>query len=358
MFLQLALFVGKVFFKIEAWRPVRFVKMFGVPSSSWHPRSVVHRESRSSARKVSFGTSYKPSGEATVRRASVVASSQHTDPDERSARRVDQWATSKELGSHKTGSGNVWRTLNYSSIASQAEDSERIISELCREIHDLRQKARNRSPVKERLRNRVNASKRKIPEHSTWSLNSRSEDFSKTSCSLSESRSLTPQAVSKQPLELGRHSRSRPPLHSGRGPQTKEHISRKTARPGEQHAVWKALDLVSSFSFSREIERTELPERFRAPRFKAYNGWTDLVAHISHYQQRMALSCYNDPLMCRLFPSILGVVALRCSINSADEQLTHGSRWPKHLLHALLPTVREPEKWMPSSTWSWKIMRL
>jgi hypothetical protein len=144
---------------------------------------VVHRESRSSARKVSSGISYKPFGEATARRASVVVSSQHTDPDERSTKRANQWATSKQLSSHDTGSGHFRHTLNYSSTASQAEDSERIISELRREIHDLRQEARDRSPTKERPRNRVNVSKRKNLEYSTWSLNLRCEDFAKTSCS-------------------------------------------------------------------------------------------------------------------------------------------------------------------------------
>ena len=129
----------------------------------------------------------------------------------------------------------------------------------------------------------MNASKCKNPERSTLSLNSRSEDFSETSCSQSESRSLTPRTVPKQPLESGGHSRSRPPLHSGKGPRTKEHASRKTARPRGQNTVWRALDLVSSSPFSREIERIELPERYTAPRFEAYNGRTDPVAHLSHY---------------------------------------------------------------------------
>ena len=35
------------------------------------------------------------------------------------------------------------------------------------------------------------------------------------------------------------------------------------------------------------------------------------MAHIGHYQQSMALSSYNDPLMCQLFPSSLGEVALK-----------------------------------------------
>ncbi len=242
LFLQLASSVGKAFFKIEAWRPTRFVKMSGVLSSSRHPHSVVHRESRSSTRKVSSRTSYRPSRETTASKTSAMASSQHTDPDERSARRANRWATSNELGSYNIGLGDIRRILNYPSTGSQAEDSERIISELCREIHDLRQEARNRSLAKERPRNRVNVSKRNNPEYSSWSLNSRSENYAETSCSQFESRSLTPRAVSKQPLKSGGHSRSRPPLHrGGRGPRTEEHVSRKTVCPGEQHAVWKLL---------------------------------------------------------------------------------------------------------------------
>ena len=48
-----------------------------------------------------------------------------------------------------------------------------------------------------------------------------------------------------------------------------------------------------------------------APRLEVYNGQTDLVAHIGHYQQRMALWRYNDPLMCKMFLSSMGEVALR-----------------------------------------------
>uniref|UniRef100_A0A2N9EWG8 Uncharacterized protein n=1 Tax=Fagus sylvatica TaxID=28930 RepID=A0A2N9EWG8_FAGSY len=136
--------------------------MSGVPSSSRHPRFVVQRESKSSAKKVSSETSYKPSWRtetsyklsegATVRRASVVASSQHTDPNERSIRRTDQWAKSKELGSHNSGMGNARRSLNYSSTASRAKANERIILELRQEIRDLRQEAKKSIPSKRKAK--------------------------------------------------------------------------------------------------------------------------------------------------------------------------------------------------------------
>jgi hypothetical protein len=64
-------------------------------------------------------------------------------------------------------------------------------------------------------------------------------------------------------------------------------VPKKKARRGEQGAVWKALDLVSSSPFFEEIERAELPEKFTAPHLGVYNSRTDLVAHIGHYHQRM-----------------------------------------------------------------------
>ena len=157
----------------------------------------------------------------------------------------------------------------------------------------------------------MNVSKRNNPEYSSWSPNSRSENYAETSCSQFESRSLTLRAVSKQPLKLGGHSRSRPPFHRRGGVPEQRNMFPENCLSRRTACGLEALDLISSSPFSREIEKAKLPERFTAPCFEAYNDRTDPVAHISHYQQMMALSCYNDPLMCRLFPSSLGEVALR-----------------------------------------------
>jgi hypothetical protein len=88
-------------------------------------------------------------------------------------------------------------------------------------------------------------------------------------------------------------------------------VPKRRGNRGERGVVWKALDQISSSPFSEEIERAKLPPRYTAPGFEVYNGRTDPVAHIGHYHQRMALSRRNDALMCRLFPSSLGEVALR-----------------------------------------------
>ena len=42
-----------------------------------------------------------------------------------------------------------------------------------------------------------------------------------------------------------------------------------------------------------------------------YNGKTDLVEYVSHFNQRMAMHSKNEALMCMVFPSNLGLVAMR-----------------------------------------------
>ena len=45
--------------------------------------------------------------------------------------------------------------------------------------------------------------------------------------------------------------------------------------------------------------------------FTIYNSRTDLVEHVSHFNQRMAIHSKNKTLMCKVFPSSLGPVAMR-----------------------------------------------
>ena len=42
-----------------------------------------------------------------------------------------------------------------------------------------------------------------------------------------------------------------------------------------------------------------------------YNGRTNSVKHVSHFNQRMAVHSKNEALMCKVFPSNLGPVAIR-----------------------------------------------
>ena len=88
-----------------------------------------------------------------------------------------------------------------------------------------------------------------------------------------------------------------------------------------------------------------------------YNGRTDPVEHVSHFNQRMAVYSKNKTLMCKIFLSSLGPVAMRwfdsLKVGSIDsfKELTQafGSRFimcskvPRPLASLLSLSMREGE---------------
>ena len=76
-------------------------------------------------------------------------------------------------------------------------------------------------------------------------------------------------------------------------------------------AISKALNEISRLHFTRRIEGGKLPWWFAQPTFTIYNGRTDPVKHVSHFNQRMVVHSRNEALMCKVFPSSLGHMAMR-----------------------------------------------
>ena len=63
-----------------------------------------------------------------------------------------------------------------------------------------------------------------------------------------------------------------------------EHRDRKPPLVGlGNDAVSKALNYISRSPFTRWIEEGRLPQRFSQPTFTMYNGRTNLVEHVSHF---------------------------------------------------------------------------
>ena len=77
------------------------------------------------------------------------------------------------------------------------------------------------------------------------------------------------------------------------------------------NAMSRALDQLSKSPFTRHIEGATLPRRFQQPAFTLYNGNTDLVEHVSQFNQKMAVHSKKKALMCKVFLSSLGPVAMR-----------------------------------------------
>jgi len=76
-------------------------------------------------------------------------------------------------------------------------------------------------------------------------------------------------------------------------------------------AMSRVLNQISKSPFTRRIEGGKLPRRFTWPTFTMYNDRTDLVEHVSHFNQRMIVHSKCEALMCKVFLSSLGPVAMR-----------------------------------------------
>ena len=76
-------------------------------------------------------------------------------------------------------------------------------------------------------------------------------------------------------------------------------------------AMNEALNQVAKSPFTRQIEGASLPRQFNQPTFSLYNGRTDPVEHVSHFNQKMVVHSKDEALMCKIFPSSLGPMAMR-----------------------------------------------
>ena len=73
----------------------------------------------------------------------------------------------------------------------------------------------------------------------------------------------------------------------------------------------RALDQISRSPFMYGIEGAKLPRCFNQPTFASYNDRVDPVEHVSQFNQKMAIYSQNEALMCKVFPSSLGPMAMR-----------------------------------------------
>ena len=93
------------------------------------------------------------------------------------------------------------------------------------------------------------------------------------------------------------------------------HYKRRSKSPSRKglcnNAMSRALNQIFKLPFARRIEGGKLPWRFTQPTFTMYNGKTDPVKHVNHFNQRMAIHSRNEALMCKVFPSSLEPVAMR-----------------------------------------------
>ena len=109
--------------------------------------------------------------------------------------------------------------------------------------------------------------------------------------------------------------RSRTPLSEAFSYEEEHHCECRYKSPTRRglgnDAMSKVLNQISKSPFTVKIEGAILSRQFHQPTFTIYNGRTDLVEHVSHFNQIMAIHSKDEILMCKVFPSNLGPVAMR-----------------------------------------------
>ena len=142
------------------------------------------------------------------------------------------------------------------------------------------------------------------------------DDLKKKLCHAQRRRSPSSSNVSSNDEEDGNYrQRSRTPSSETFSYEDEHCHRRKHTGPSSgglgNDAMSKALDQISKSPFTRKIKRVRLPRQFHQLTFTLYNGRTDLVEHVSQFNQKMAIHSKNEALMCKVFPYRLGLAAMR-----------------------------------------------
>ena len=124
------------------------------------------------------------------------------------------------------------------------------------------------------------------------------------------------ESSSKETDDATYRRRSRtPPSETFSGDKEYSSHKRKNKSPTQKglgnKAMNEALNQVAKSPFTRRIKSANLPRRFHQPTFSLYNGWTDPVEHVSYFNQKMVVHSKDEALMCKIFPSSLGPMAMR-----------------------------------------------
>ena len=108
--------------------------------------------------------------------------------------------------------------------------------------------------------------------------------------------------------------------------------------------MWKQLQQISYSPFSSRIKQARLLTKLSPLNPVSYNGKSDPVDHLSHYQQSMALYNGNNALMCRIFPSSLGKVALWWFDRLQHESICSWKELSKAFTTRFITNTRKPKE--------------
>ena len=200
------------------------------------------------------------------------------------------------------------------------------------------------------------------------------DDLKKRLCHAQQRQSPSSSDISfNEKEDISYKRRSRTPPSETFSYEEEQHRGWRHKSPSSKglgnDAMNKALDQISKSPFTHKIEGARLPRRFHQPTFAIYNGQAYPVEHVNQFNQRMVIHSRNEALMCKVFSSSLGPVAMRwfnsLKTNSIDscKQLTQAfsscfitnSRVPRPLSSLLSLSMREGETLKAYSDRYWEM---
>ena len=115
-------------------------------------------------------------------------------------------------------------------------------------------------------------------------------------CNKRDSTSLSSEGSNGGKYQNYRQRSTTPPSESYSVSSRVDKLEKQRRRRGEisspmsmgNDEMSKALRQISKSTFTRRIDKVNLPHRFMQPTFTIYNGRTNPVEHVSHFNQRMA----------------------------------------------------------------------
>ena len=104
----------------------------------------------------------------------------------------------------------------------------------------------------------------------------------------------------------------------------------------------KALSQISKSPFTQNIKDASLPQRFHQPTFTLYTDRSDLVEHVSHFNQKMTVHSKDETLMDKIFLSSLGPVVMRWFNSLRENSINSFKKLTRAFGARFIPCSRVP----------------
>ncbi|CAB4275852.1 unnamed protein product [Prunus armeniaca] len=202
--------------------------------------------------------------------------------------------------------GNAMSTPRPGSARSNAQDGEPSLATIqLREI--MKELCETRKVAEKALEKAQNTTCREGSKEGKWKQ--RHEIFEGDSSSNTHSSVRDKATTEDQDKDLDLHKMAKRAKDTDLRNQIEKIVRGYKPQTPAELALEAAKGICKS-PFTEDILKAKKPVKFTQPKFKLFQGTTDPIKHIYHFQQQMVLEGDDETLLCKLFPSSLSGSAM------------------------------------------------